>query len=181
MTGTAKIYTTTLSPEKLDLLKEWLPGQEWFDGDVGSLREVGRYRLVDPGGEVGIETFLLADSTGTTWHVPVTYRSEPVPDGEAVGTIMHGVLGQRHVTFGPSDPVYVACARTAIAEKYTEAALSTGDEPTAHALGSGVDAPGDTRLVVARKTSAPVEGRGRLTVRWTQDGTERSAVLAALV
>lgn len=47
-------------PSKLELLAGWLPNQPWLDRDAGDLRRVAAYRFVDPDGEVGTETLLVA-------------------------------------------------------------------------------------------------------------------------
>lgn len=43
MTGTAKIYDTTLTLTKLEVLQRWLPTQHWFDDDPASLETIGSY------------------------------------------------------------------------------------------------------------------------------------------
>jgi Maltokinase N-terminal cap domain len=86
----AIIHSTTLSPEKLELLTSWLPDQPWYleTGRVPELTEAGGFRLDDPQGEVGIEFMLVNGGSGeraATYQVPMTYRaqalSQPVTDG----------------------------------------------------------------------------------------------------
>jgi Maltokinase N-terminal cap domain len=77
------------------------------------LVKAGGFRLDDPQGEVGIEFMVVTDASGTqptAYLVPVTYRGAPL-DGAGhalVGTMEHGVLGQRWVYDGCHDPVLVA-------------------------------------------------------------------------
>lgn len=115
MSGTAEIYDAVLTPGKMDLLRAWVAGQPWFDGDEAALEQVTTYRFVDPDGAVGMESFLLTDGT-RTFHVPVTYRGEELPgaDGAAVGTTDHSVLGRRWVYDAEADPVYRAEVRRVI-------------------------------------------------------------------
>src|SRR3954470_6906514 len=110
----AHIHRTTMSPTKLELLDRWLPEQPWYAGSGrADVTRVGGFRLDDPAGDVGIEFMFVRDNAsdgGTTYHVPMTYRGEPVPSAEAalVGTSEHGVLGPRFIYDGAHDPVLVA-------------------------------------------------------------------------
>ena len=77
----AIIDSTTLSPEKLELLTSWLPDQPWYleTGRVPELTEAGGFRLDDPQGEVGIEFMLVNDGSGeraATYQVPMEVRPE---------------------------------------------------------------------------------------------------------
>jgi hypothetical protein len=106
----AIIYQATLSPNKMELLTEWLPVQSWFPGgDPAELRQVGAYRFDDPAGEVGIETILVAAGDAVL-QAPLTYRGAPLDGAEQwlVGTMEHSVLGTRWVYDACGDPVYVA-------------------------------------------------------------------------
>jgi len=106
----AIIYQATLSPNKMELLTEWLPAQSWFPGgDPSALRQVGAYRYDDPAGEVGIETILVAAGDAML-QAPLTYRGAPLDGAEQwlVGTMEHSVLGTRWVYDACGDPVYVA-------------------------------------------------------------------------
>src|SRR5699024_10120584 len=82
--GTAEIYDAVLTPGKMDLLRAWVAGQPWFDGDEAALEQVTTYRFVDPDGAVGMESFLLTDGT-RTFHVPVTYRGEALAGAGGAG------------------------------------------------------------------------------------------------
>jgi hypothetical protein len=112
--GVAQIHNTTMVPSKVELLSGWLPQQPWFlSGEAIALTRVGGFRLDDPDGQVGIEfMFVRNDGSGTdvtTYQVPLTYRSEPLPSAESalIGTSEHGVLGRRWIYDGTSDPVLI--------------------------------------------------------------------------
>jgi hypothetical protein len=53
----AIIHDTTMSPGKLELLRDWLPARPWYlaSGRGPELAKAGGFRLDDPAGEVGIE------------------------------------------------------------------------------------------------------------------------------
>ncbi|GAA5050051.1 maltokinase N-terminal cap-like domain-containing protein [Nocardia callitridis] len=110
----AVIHKTTLVPTKLELLTSWLPTRPWHQGGPEPvLAKVGGFRLDDPHGAVGIEFLVVTDSSGAepvTCHVPLAYRGAPLAGAEdgLIGTMMHGVLGQRWVYDGARDPVVVA-------------------------------------------------------------------------
>jgi Maltokinase N-terminal cap domain len=111
----AIIHSTTLNPEKLELLTSWLPDQPWYleTGRVPELTEAGGFRLDDPQGEVGIEFMLVNDGSGersTTYQVPMSYRAQALAgaDGALIGTAEHGVLGHRWIYDAAHDPVLIA-------------------------------------------------------------------------
>jgi len=108
----AVVHRAELAPSKLELLAAWLPSQPWFV-DAGPIDRVTTFRLDDPAGEVGVETFIVS-SGGALFHVPMTYRSSPLDGGVLIGETEHSVLGHRFVYDGPSDPVYVAVTTEAI-------------------------------------------------------------------
>jgi hypothetical protein len=108
------IHRTTLSPTKMELLSDWLPGRPWYQGTAATAESVkaGGFRLDDPKGEVGIEFMVATDVAGelpVTYHVPLTYRGAPLDgaDDVLIGTTEHGVLGKRWVYDGVHDPVLV--------------------------------------------------------------------------
>jgi hypothetical protein len=113
--GMAVIHRTTLTPTKLELLTSWLPSRPWYRGGTGEprLAKAGGFRLDDPQGEVGIEFMVVTDASGpqpTAYLVPLTYRGAPLEGAEhaLVGTMEHGVLGQRWAYDGCHDAVLVA-------------------------------------------------------------------------
>ncbi|MEU2914313.1 1,4-alpha-glucan branching protein [Streptomyces massasporeus] len=108
----AVIHRTTLKPTKLDLLTSWLPSRPWYRGGTGepTLAKAGGFRLDDPQGEVGIEFMVVTDTSGpqpVAYLVPLAYRGAPLEGAEhaLVGTMEHGVLGQRWAYDGCHDPV----------------------------------------------------------------------------
>ncbi|HEY5399340.1 MAG TPA: 1,4-alpha-glucan branching protein [Trebonia sp.] len=111
----AIIHKTTLTPNKLELLTDWLPAQPWYTdrGRAPELAKAGGFRLDDPEGEVGIEFMVVtdgSDDSAVAYLVPMTYRASPLEgaDGGLVGTTEHGVLGRRWVYDGVRDPALVA-------------------------------------------------------------------------
>ena len=137
----ALLHQATLRPSKLELLAAFMGS--------GALTQLGAYRFDDPAGEVGIETHIVEGSGGAIYHLPLTYRSEPLASADewVIGTMEHSVLGQRWVYNGCGDPVYAAALVNAIlaggtqAEQYFETEDGrTHREPTATVQGSG--APG---------------------------------------
>lgn len=187
MSGTAKIHDAELKPSKLELLAGWLPDQSWFAGDAGDLRRVAAYRFVDPEGEVGIETLLVASGDGL-YQVPLTYRSAPLDDELAVliGTIEHSDLGTRYCYDATSDPVYVVELIRVIHEADNEAELSLG-EKSMTVRGSGITPVSNASMEMARlvrvldgdhvHTAQPL---GTLTGTWTDGDAERTEILATL-
>jgi hypothetical protein len=108
----AVLHDATLTPPKLEILQDWVPGRPWAAG-AGTLEKVGTFRFDDPAGEVGIETFLLRDGDRLL-QVPLTYRGHPLPGADAhlIATMEHSVLGTRWVYDGCGDPVWAAAAVT---------------------------------------------------------------------
>ena len=126
---------TTLVPSKLELLAEWMGHQRWYatKGSLPRLTRLAAWRLGDPAGEVGIETFIVHDSGGAhpvTYQVPLTYRDAPVEGLEhaLVGTMEHGVLGRRWVYDGTHDPLYVRQLLALVAGEVEAESSSESDE-----------------------------------------------------
>ena len=110
MAGVAEIHTqASLTPNKLELMRAWLPTQAWFTGHASDLAQVGQFRFVDPAGAVGIQVMLVT-SGEILYQVPLTYRDAPLvgADHALAGTMEHSVLGARWVYDAMSDPVYVS-------------------------------------------------------------------------
>lgn len=191
MSGTAHVHTdATLSPSKLELLAEWLPQQSWFDGDASDLERVAFFRFVDPDGEVGLDSMLIA-SAGTVYHVPVTWRAEELADADFIGTLEHSKLGTRYCYAANTDPVYVAELIRVIREGDAAAdvvAEGSSDVIPANIAVSGsgviptVDVSGQIRLIrVLDPEHEDTKGaRGLLVGTWTYNGEEREDVLAVL-
>ncbi|MEU0742199.1 1,4-alpha-glucan branching protein [Streptomyces sp. NPDC006134] len=132
----AVIHHTSIKPTKLELLTAWLPARPWYRGGAGEpqLAKAGGFRLDDPQGEVGIEFIVVTDTSGAdpvSYLVPLTYRGAPLDGAEhaLVGTMEHGVLGQRWAYDGCHDPVLVA-QLLALIEGHAQAqAQSVSDAP----------------------------------------------------
>ncbi|WP_419997964.1 maltokinase N-terminal cap-like domain-containing protein [Streptomyces boninensis] len=181
----AIIHHTTMKPTKLELLAEWLPKQPWYVGEPGArpeLAKAGGFRLDDPAGVVGIEFMVVNDTAGerpVSYHVPMTYRSEPLPGGALVGTSEHGVLGLRRLYDATTDPVFRAEVRALLAGTAVAQMQSVNDtpDPTVTArLDAGAEA-GEGAITVCRVLHpAPADAgaaRGDITAGWKlPDGTE---------
>jgi hypothetical protein len=146
----AVIHHTTLVPTKLELLASWLPSQSWYDATGGqpALAKAGGFRLDDPADEVGIEFMVVTDQSVrplATYHVPLTYRSAPLPGAEdaLVGETEHGVLGRRWVYDGEHDPVLMeqlaALARGAVAAQAQSLSDTADRSVVAHLDGPHLD------------------------------------------
>lgn len=112
----AIIHKATLTPPKMELLKQWLPSQSWFSGnELTNLVRVGSFRFDDPDGEVGIET-LLVSAEGAVFQVPLTYRGSPlqVANLHLVGNVEHSFLGTRWIYDAAGDPVYASALAATI-------------------------------------------------------------------
>ncbi|WP_431951715.1 maltokinase N-terminal cap-like domain-containing protein [Nocardia lijiangensis] len=131
----AVIHRTTMSPEKRELLTDWLPSRPWYRGGARPrLAKAGGFRLDDPAGEVGIEFMVVTDDSGArpvTYHVPMTYRGAELPDGAhaLIGTSVHGVLGLRWIYDGSGDPVAVAQIAALLSGNAQPQAQTESDTP----------------------------------------------------
>lgn len=132
----AVIHHTTIKPTKLELLTSWLPSRPWYVGGAGEpqLAKAGGFRLDDPEGEVGIEFLVVNDTSGahpTGYLVPLTYRGAPLDGAEhaLVGTMEHGVLGQRWAYDGCHDPVLVAQLLALVEGRVQAQDQNTSDTP----------------------------------------------------
>jgi hypothetical protein len=181
----AIVHRAEITPPKLEIISWWLPSQDWFTED-GPVDREATFRVDDPAGEVGIETFIVR-SGSFTFHVPLTYRAEPLDGGLLVGEVEHSVLGHRWVYDGPSDPVYVATTAAVIAGGGHEVDMFFEDgtqlprqEWAASVSGSGTPGAIVTgSLVVARSLPAPVPS-GVPTLDATWAGLDSSVTLAWL-
>ena len=199
MAGVAEIHTrATLTPNKLELMRGWLPRQAWFSGDASDLEVVGQFRFVDPAGAVGVQVMLVR-SAGVLYQVPLTYRGAPLDGAEdaLVGTMEHSVLGKRWTYDAAADPVYASELLRTIVEADTGAAVSEGASATTPVKGSGADGvelvPGERQgddlisygshtVHVARHPdeAEPIGALGVLSAQLSLDGDDVTLVLAEL-
>ncbi len=150
----AILYTATITPTKQEIIEAWLDRQAW--GGHGPVVLVGAYRFDDPEGEVGVEGHLVQRGDAVL-HVPLTYRSAPVPELEPhlAGTMQHSTLGPRWVYDATADPVARACFERALAGQQQQAVLERWDgdrylgvqEPTARLEVSGGQPQGPPTVV----------------------------------
>ncbi|MEU0387769.1 maltokinase N-terminal cap-like domain-containing protein [Streptomyces chartreusis] len=211
----AVIHRTTVTPTKLELLTSWLPSRPWYGGGAEpQLAKAGGFRLDDPEGEVGIEFMVVTDTSGphpVAYSVPLTYRGAALDGAEhaLVGTMEHGVLGQRWAYDGCHDPVLVAQLGALIEGRVQAQAQSISDaldrEVVASRTGAGsvptdfvvTDDREGTRLTARDGTTLhlhrvlrpapdgplpPTEGAtGQVTGAWQlPDGTRARGVFARL-
>ena len=172
----ALLHQATVTPSKLELVRDWLPSQPWFVGEKGAtLEPIAAYRFDDPDGEVGVETLLTATSDGVVFQVPVTYRGAPLEGAEhwLIGTMEHSVLGSRWVYDGLGDPVYLATVAHAVRTGGHQADLLVeidGEmitrEPTARVQGSGSGSESATVSVVRYPVAGAVAAGDVLTGTW---------------
>lgn len=156
----ALFHRATITPSKADLIAGWAPTQRWGPPADASIEVVGAFRFDDPDGLVGMETHLVR-AGDTLLQVPLTYRNEPLAEGEdaLVGTTEHSVLGTRWVYDGLGDDRYLIMLA---------AVTMTGQ---GEALGMAVY---DGRWYVA-PANVRIEGGGWTQERVPVDGFERVA------
>jgi hypothetical protein len=199
MAGVAEIHTqATLTPNKVELMRAWLPGQPWFSGDASDLAMAGQFRFVDPAGAVGIQVMLVT-SGGVLYQVPLTYRDAPLEGGEdaLLGTMEHSVLGTRWTYDAVADPVFQNELLRTIIEGDTGAGVPAGASATTPVQGSGAEgvdpAPGERHgddligygsytVHVPRHPddAEPIDALGVLSAELTLDGDDVTLVLAEL-
>ncbi|HEY5483552.1 MAG TPA: 1,4-alpha-glucan branching protein [Propionibacteriaceae bacterium] len=199
MAGVAEIHTQArLTPNKLELMRAWLPTQAWFTGDASDLAQVGQFRFVDPAGAVGIQ-IMLVTSGGILYQVPLSYRDAPLAGAEdaLVGTMEHSVLGTRWTYDALADPVYQAELLRTIVEGDTGAGVPADAAATTPVHGSGAEgvelvpgeyqggdllAYGPLSIHVPRHPdeAEPIGAQGVLTAELALDGDELTLVLAEL-
>lgn len=125
----AIIHRATLTPTKLELVRDWLDRQPW--GGTGEPELVGSYRFDDPDGEVGVEAMLIRRG-GQVLHVPMAYRAAPLQDAQEhlIGITQHSVLGQRWVYSAAADPVALACYARALTGEQVQAVFEVYEGET---------------------------------------------------
>ncbi len=173
----ATIYRTTMAPTKLELLSVWLPRQPWYRGTGAppALTRVGGFRLDDPAGEVGIEFVFVADAGGTTYHVPMTYRGEPLSGAEQglIGTSEHGVLGTRWIYDAAHDPVAVAQLLDFIGGR-VEAQQQSESDTVDPSVGRHWPSAGPLVAATPLRVRDSEPGRTTVAVELTDASTERA-------
>ena len=189
MSGAAEVHpNATLTPSKIELLQGWLPSQDWFDGDAADLTQATRFRLVDPDGEVGLDS-IIAASGGIHYYVPVTWRGAPLEGAEAVGTLEHSELGTRYCYDAITDPVFTAEVERVIREADTHSEIRDAEGNliplTAAVKGSGVaDEDEGDRVDLVRRldrdADAPGDSIGTLIIDWVDEQGPRHDVVAVL-
>lgn len=188
MSGTAHVHPeATLTPSKIELLSGWLGSQDWFDGDPSQLQRVAAFRFADPDGEVGLDCMIIA-SGESFFHVPLTWRAEPLSGGELVGTLEHSVLGTRYGYDGPSDPVYMIELARVIrtADSDSDILAEGSDEVRERAIevkgsgsSSGSKLSGEPFIVRKLDGTWPTAD-AHLVATWRPNGAGRRDVLATL-
>ena len=159
------VHRATLVPSKQELVAAWAPARPWAEG-LEITQKLAEYRFDDPTGEVGVETIVFADASGTAVQVPLTYRAAPLAGAEdfLVGTSEHSVLGTRWVYDGCGDPVWATGLATAILTGGTQAQMFLEEDgrrvdipPRMSVRGSGspdTDVPVITRVDSVREVGA---------------------------
>ncbi|GAB2648543.1 maltokinase N-terminal cap-like domain-containing protein [Nocardia goodfellowii] len=184
----AVVHNTTMEPTKLELLAHWLPQQRWYHGaGAPVLRKAGGFRLDDPAGEVGIEFMIVIDETAdpvAAYHVPMTYRGEPVAGAEAalIGTSEHGVLGTRWIYDGAADEVLLEQAAALLTGKAQAQAQNASDaiDPTVE-VATAPDRPLTVRVNRTPRDQRPAAALGYVTAPWQAgDVTARGVLLEAV-
>ena len=103
----AIFHRATLTPTKTELIATWVPTRPWARVGDDPIELIGSYRFDDPEGRVGIETHLVRAGDAVL-QVPLTYRDEPLRDGDAlIAEMQHSALGTRWVYDGLRDPRFV--------------------------------------------------------------------------
>ena len=87
----AIFHVATNTPPKIELIRDWLPGQPWGPDHAAEARIVGGFHLDDPDGEVGMQVFVV-DVAGESYQVPLTYRAVPMPGGDDAVSYTHLTL-----------------------------------------------------------------------------------------
>jgi hypothetical protein len=192
----AKIHPgATLTPHFREFLPQWMARQPWYRGrGVPGLAPVGYFRFEDPGGDVGIETHLVADGA-VLYQVPMTYRGAPmtagVPDAAdaLISTTEHSVLGTRWIYDGEADPVWAAeLIRIVCTNGCSDPSVKPGVGP-AEARGHrlvpedkfGEDAAIElSRVMTAGQPMAGDSAIGLLTGTWYPTGTDGPPAMGTL-
>lgn len=158
----AIFHVATNTPPKSELIADWIHLQPWGPVAAGPIEMLGGFHLDDPGGEVGMQVFVVGAS-GSYFQVPLTYRAKPQPDSEdaLIGEMQHSVLGPRFVYDGLADERFVTVLAGVAASGYGQALgfaehdgrwYSVPDEIVVRGHGSAAG-----RLAVDRFAAAPTD------------------------
>lgn len=151
----------TLTPDVGQFLPEWIATRRWYTGKgrEPQLRVLGSLRWPDPADEVGIETYLVVDTSGSSpvvYQVPLTFRLAPVESMHTalVGTSEHSELGTRYVYDATCDTVYVQALLATMLDSGTVSGVdSNGDEGENAASAIGHALPGAPRTGQVRRST----------------------------
>ena len=190
MTRTAEVHSgATLTPGKIDLLREWMPTQSWFDGEPAKLERVANFRFVDPGGEVGLDGMVISDGAHA-YFVPVTWRAQPLEGADLIGTLEHSEMGTRYGYDACTDPVFMTELERVVREADEQADIvDVHGNPVPlvmHVKGSGVvpgeapDAELQLMRLLDRTADVPGDALGTLMADWTDNAGPRHDLLAVL-
>jgi hypothetical protein len=104
----AIFHRARIEPTKDEILSTWPATQPWGPPEGAAVDVIGSYRIDDPDGRVGMESFLFT-AGGQLLHVPLTYRDEPLAGAEdaLITEMSHSVLGNRWVYDALRDPRFV--------------------------------------------------------------------------
>ncbi|MEI2777131.1 MAG: phosphotransferase [Tetrasphaera sp.] len=173
----------TIIPSKLEVISGWIAEQRWYaaKGRSPRLRRLSSWRLDDRGGQVGIETVIVADDASTpptVYQVPLTYRGAPEPTLEPalIGVVEHSVLGTRWVYDAPHDPVY-AGELFALATGQVRAASSAESDAVDPDI-AGIATTGETlRLISSRVLTGEQSNTSIIAVAADGAGGERPVII----
>ena len=94
-----------------DYLETWMTRQRWYAGKsrAPKLEIIGGFGLADPTGTAVIRVYLVLDHARNPvlYQVPLTERSEPLPNAENALVVSFDVeTGHRYIYDGPHDPAF---------------------------------------------------------------------------
>ncbi|MEE6273355.1 maltokinase N-terminal cap-like domain-containing protein [Georgenia wangjunii] len=175
----------SVTPPFGDFLPAWIGAQRWYagKGSTPELTRVGGLRYEDPAGEVGIETWILRDTSGAepvVYQVPLTYRGAPVDGLEhaLVAQVEHSELGPRWVYDGCHDPVGArALVETILSEQAvrSDGAPGTGAARGHRAHGAGA-VTGELHVRGSRVLSGEQSNTSIIVEATTADGAARPVI-----
>jgi len=145
----------------------WVAGQRWFAGKAHSpvLQSIGAWELTSGEAGVRIACHLVLDTASrfsTLYQLPVTERTDPLPDPSAlIAQTLGGDGLPRYVYDAPHDPAYAA----ALVDFILTGASTRADDPTGDPADdpSGVSARGELLRVHPAPGDAPADAPADLT------------------